>query len=71
MEKATQAGTSLVFGYLGGGPAPFAVTQENANFILAFRALPIVLVVSALSALLFHGGVLQCCEGERRDRDTD
>jgi CNT family concentrative nucleoside transporter len=59
VEKATQAGTSLVFGYLGGGPAPFAVTQENANFILAFRALPLVLVISAITALLFHWGVLQ------------
>ena len=59
IEKATQAGTALVFGYLGGGAAPFAVTNENANFILAFRALPIVLVISALSALLFHWGVLQ------------
>jgi len=59
LEKATQAGTSLVFGYLGGGAAPFAVTDANANFVLAFRALPIVLVMSALSALLFHWGVLQ------------
>ena len=59
IEKATQSGTALVFGYLGGGPAPFAVTQESANFVLAFRALPIVLVMSALSALLFHWGVLQ------------
>jgi CNT family concentrative nucleoside transporter len=59
VEKATQAGTSLVFGYLGGGAAPFAVTDANANFILAFRALPIVLVMSALSALLYHWGVLQ------------
>jgi len=59
LEKATQAGTSLVFGYLGGGATPFAVTDANSNFVLAFRALPIVLVVSALSALLFHWGVLQ------------
>jgi CNT family concentrative nucleoside transporter len=59
IEKSTQAGTALVFGYLGGGPAPFAVTDANASFILAFRALPIVLVMSALSALLFHWGVLQ------------
>ena len=57
-EKATQSGTALVFGYLGGGPAPFAVTDANSTFILAFRALPIVLVMSALSALLFHWGVL-------------
>jgi CNT family concentrative nucleoside transporter len=58
LEKATQAGTSLVFGYLGGGTTPFAVTDANSNFILAFRALPIVLVISALSALLFHWGIL-------------
>ena len=57
-EQATQSGTALVFGYLGGGPAPFAVTDANSTFILAFRALPIVLVMSALSALLFHWGVL-------------
>jgi CNT family concentrative nucleoside transporter len=59
IEKATQAGTSLVFGYLGGGASPFTVTQENAVFILAFRALPLVLVISAITALLFHWGVLQ------------
>jgi CNT family concentrative nucleoside transporter len=58
MERATQAGTAFVFGYLGGGPAPFAVTEESATFILAFRALPLVLVVSALSALLFHWRIL-------------
>jgi CNT family concentrative nucleoside transporter len=58
LEKATQAGTSLVFGFLGGGPAPFAVTDANATFVLAFRALPLVLVISALSALLFHWRVL-------------
>jgi concentrative nucleoside transporter, CNT family len=58
LEKATQAGTGLVFGYLGGGAAPFAVTDQSAIFVLAFRALPIVLVMSALSALLFHWRVL-------------
>lgn len=58
LEKATQAGTSLVFGYLGGGNPPFAVTDPGSSFILAFRALPLVLVVSALSALLFHWRVL-------------
>lgn len=58
LERATQAGTGLVFGYLGGGPAPFAVTDASATFVLAFRALPIVLVMSALSALLFYWRVL-------------
>ena len=58
LEKATEAGTSLVFGYLGGGPAPFSVSAPEATFVLAFRALPIVLVISALSALLFYWRVL-------------
>ncbi|HEY3075130.1 MAG TPA: nucleoside transporter C-terminal domain-containing protein [Burkholderiales bacterium] len=58
LERATQAGTGLVFGYLGGAPAPFAVTAPEATFILAFRALPLVLVISALSALLFYWRVL-------------
>ena len=58
IEKATQAGTGLVFGYLGGGPLPFAVTDQSAVFVLAFRALPLVLVVSALSALLFYWRIL-------------
>jgi len=58
LEQATQAGTSLVFGYLGGGPAPYAVSAPQATFILAFRALPLVLVISALSALLFYWRVL-------------
>ena len=42
LERATQAGTSLVFGYLGGGPTPYAVSDVGSNFVLAFRALPIV-----------------------------
>jgi concentrative nucleoside transporter, CNT family len=58
LERATQAGTSLVFGYLGGGPTPFQVSNEASNFVLAFRALPIVLLMSALSALLFYWRVL-------------
>jgi concentrative nucleoside transporter, CNT family len=58
LERATQAGTGMVFGYLGGGPAPFAVTDQSALFVLAFRALPIVLVMSALTALFFYWGIL-------------
>lgn len=58
VEQATLAGTSFVFGFLGGGPAPFEVSDPGSTFVLAFRALPIVLVVSALSSLLFHWGVL-------------
>ncbi|HEX7558124.1 MAG TPA: Na+ dependent nucleoside transporter N-terminal domain-containing protein [Usitatibacter sp.] len=58
LERATQAGTTFVFGYLAGGPAPFAQVDPAASFVLAFRALPLVLVVSALSALLFHWRIL-------------
>lgn len=58
LEAATTAGTSFVFGYLGGGELPFAETYPGAAFILAFRALPLVLVISALSALLFHWRIL-------------
>ncbi len=58
LEKATTAGTSLVFGYLGGAQLPFAETHPGTTFILAFRSLPLVLVMSALSALLFHWRIL-------------
>jgi CNT family concentrative nucleoside transporter len=59
LQKATDAGTGFVFGYLGGGPLPFAETHPGASFIFAFRALPLVLVISALATLLFYWGVLQ------------
>jgi CNT family concentrative nucleoside transporter len=58
LEKATRAGTGMVFGYLGGAPLPFAEAYPGASFVLAFQALPIVLVMSALSALLFHWRIL-------------
>jgi concentrative nucleoside transporter, CNT family len=59
LQKASEAGSGFVFGYLGGGPLPFAETRPGSSFILAFRALPVVLVLSALASLLFHWGVLQ------------
>lgn len=58
LQAATAAGTAFVFGYLGGGALPYAPTNPAAGFVLATQALPLVLVVSALSALLFHWGVL-------------
>jgi CNT family concentrative nucleoside transporter len=54
VEAATREGTAMVFGYLGGAPAPFEVAAPQHSFILAFRALPIVIVFAALSALLWH-----------------
>ncbi len=58
IEESTTAGTSMVFGYLGGGDLPFMEKFPGASFILAFRALPLILVVSALSALLFYWKIL-------------
>nr|WP_314074920.1 nucleoside transporter C-terminal domain-containing protein [uncultured Roseococcus sp.] len=58
LARATQAGTSLVFGYLGGGPLPFQETAPGSSFILFFQALPLVLLVGALSAVLYHWRIL-------------
>lgn len=58
LQEATLSGTSFVFGYLGGGPLPFVEAYPESSFILAFQALPMVLVVSALSSLLFYWNVL-------------
>jgi CNT family concentrative nucleoside transporter len=58
LERATQEGTRFVFGFLGGGPQPYAERPGASSFVLAFRALPLILVVSALSSLLFYWRVL-------------
>lgn len=58
LEAATTAGTSFVFGYLGGGPLPFTPQGEGGTWILAFRGLMLIPVLSALCALLFHWGIL-------------
>jgi CNT family concentrative nucleoside transporter len=59
LQRATDAGTAFVFGYLGGGPLPFAETVPGGSFVFAFRVLPMLLVISALAALLFHWGIMQ------------
>jgi CNT family concentrative nucleoside transporter len=56
--EASRAGTSFVFGYVGGGPLPFELKTPGAEFVLAFQALPIVLVMSVLTTLLFHWRIL-------------
>jgi CNT family concentrative nucleoside transporter len=58
LQEATSAGTRFVFGYLGGGETPFETVPGTSSFVLAFQALPIILLMSALSALLFHWRVL-------------
>ena len=55
---ATKAGTSFVFGYVGGGAPPFDVKTPAAQFILGFQALPVVLVMSVLSSLLFYWRIM-------------
>lgn len=58
LTDATRAGAGFVFGYIGGGPAPFPVTNAANLTSLAFGALPLVMVISALSALLWHWKLL-------------
>ncbi|WP_333569221.1 NupC/NupG family nucleoside CNT transporter [Sphingorhabdus sp.] len=59
IEKATLVGSSYMFGYTGGGDLPF-VLKEGASppLIIAFQILPLVIVFSALSALLWHWKIL-------------
>jgi CNT family concentrative nucleoside transporter len=59
LQSATNAGMRLVFGYVAGGPAPFEAVRPENSFILAFQALPLILLISALAKLLYHWGVLQ------------
>jgi len=58
VQTATTAGTSFVFGYLGGGATPYESTQPAHDFVLAFRALPLVLVIGALTSLLIYWRIL-------------
>ncbi len=61
LASATDKGTEFVFGYLGGRPEqqPFPIQQQNNLFIFGFRVLPLILVISALSALLWHWKILK------------
>jgi CNT family concentrative nucleoside transporter len=58
IAAATRAGTSFVFGYVGGGTPPFEPKFPGGEFILAFQALPLVLVMSVLTTLLFYWRIL-------------
>ncbi|MBC2704638.1 nucleoside transporter C-terminal domain-containing protein [Desulfobacula sp.] len=58
LEESTRAGTSFVFGYIGGGPLPFDEKFPGSSYILALRGLPLVLVISAISSLLFYWKIL-------------
>lgn len=58
LQEATNAGTGFVFGYLGGAPLPFEELIPGTSFIFAIKALPLILVISALSALLYYWRVI-------------
>jgi CNT family concentrative nucleoside transporter len=58
LTEATRAGTSFVFGYLGGGEPPFAVANPSNLVTLAFTVMPLIMTISALSAVLWHWGIL-------------
>src|SRR5215470_10112508 len=58
IAAASRAGTGFVFGYLGGGPLPFELKAPGNEFVLALQALPVVLVMSVLTTLMFHWGIL-------------
>lgn len=51
-------GSSFVFGYLGGGDAPFEISNNQNLPIFAFTFLPMLIFLSALSALLWHWKIL-------------
>jgi len=58
VDQATREGTSFIFGFVGGGEAPYDIVNPGAGYILAFQSLPIILVISALAALLFYWKIL-------------
>jgi CNT family concentrative nucleoside transporter len=59
IERATLVGSSYMFGYLGGAPLPFALAPGTSPpVVIAFQILPLIIVFSAISALLWHWGIL-------------
>lgn len=58
LQAATREGTTFIFGYLGGGPLPFEETSPGGGFVLAFQAMPLVIVLSVLSAILMYLKIL-------------
>ena len=59
LTVAAGKGAQFVFGYLAGGQQPYVVGNEGALFTFAFNVLPMILVISALSALLWHWKILK------------
>ena len=58
-KAATDQGTGFVFGYLAdGAPKPFEVVNPASANIFIFSGLMLIIVVSALAAILWHWRVL-------------
>ncbi len=58
LESGTRAGTTFAFGFLGGGPLPFEEPYSGAAYIFALRALPVIIVTGALTALFYHWKII-------------
>lgn len=58
IEAATQKATAFVFGYVGSAELPFEAIPGKSTFIFAFQVLPVIMVIGALSAMLWHWRVL-------------
>jgi concentrative nucleoside transporter, CNT family len=63
LSGATTAGASFVFGYVGGATPPFSVSNPGALTSFAFGVLPLVIVISALSALFWYWRILPLIVG--------
>jgi CNT family concentrative nucleoside transporter len=60
LKEANDYGTSFVFGYLADKApnAPFDITNSAGTFIFAFGGLTLIIVMSAISALLWHWRII-------------
>ncbi len=59
LEAATQQGAIFLFGYLGGGEAPYVAKDGAEAYLLAFRVLPQILMFAVIVAILWYYKVLQ------------
>jgi len=60
LKAANDYGTGFVFGYLADGApnAPFDITNPAGTFIFAFGGLTLIILMSAISALLWHWRII-------------
>ncbi len=65
LTEATRAGTGFVYGFVGGGPSPFpaSVVDPRSLTTFAFGILPLVIIISALSAILWYWRILPLIVG--------